>query len=109
MRYVQRAAGLIVAHYANLQPEYAEEALADDDAELVAYNNAQEAVREAEAIAAAARAESLRTIVELELSSNLTVGRAIEVLCKEIAAHEDGLTRRAGFTNLIAKLAQLYG
>lgn len=39
MRYVERdpITGEIIGHYANLQPGYAEEALEDDDPELVAY------------------------------------------------------------------------
>jgi hypothetical protein len=39
MPYVQRANGKIVGVYAQRQPGYAEEWLADDDAEVLAYLN----------------------------------------------------------------------
>ncbi len=37
MPYVERRAGIVVGLYENLQPGYAEEFLADDDAEVVAF------------------------------------------------------------------------
>jgi hypothetical protein len=39
MPYIERREGVIFGVYANLQPGYAEEFLADDDAEVVAYLN----------------------------------------------------------------------
>lgn len=39
MPYVQRNEGVVVGLYANLQPGYAEEFLADDSPEVVAYLN----------------------------------------------------------------------
>lgn len=44
MPYVERRDGKVIGLYANAQQGYAEELLADDDAEVVAFNNPPEPV-----------------------------------------------------------------
>jgi hypothetical protein len=41
--------------------------------------------------------------------SNAKIGKAINILAKEVVALRGGLPQTPGMTNLLAKLTQLYG
>ena len=65
MPYVERIEGKIVGLYANAQPGYAEEWLADDSPDVAAYTTAIEAIKAAE-VAAEAAAKALDSAVKAD-------------------------------------------
>ena len=74
IRFVQRNKdGKLVGHYANLQPGYAEEEVAGEHPDIVAWNAAREAAQEARRLAAAKR----ETDIDAVLAENAALKAAL--------------------------------